>query len=291
MNNWYEALPNFWLPNGWLWTEDEWPDYTADAYVRALSETPDISDIIKLGPPSIASRRAWGAWNGSFNDDKQLARGWVELESCARAKYESARYRYLVPAWRRALVEIVGDIDDIEDQLSTILWILETVSKKFIPIPPRWLDIARRTNQSLDCAGKLLAGITPIRASKSQYAECLAEVGRNKRRLRAQKAGLIGWFQDNWGRLLEAAQASETWFDVGIVLGPIMAYLDEGMWGLIEDTQENYLLTADALFPGYARWARETDEAIAAAIARAWDETWGRIPPDRWDEVEEWVEL
>jgi hypothetical protein len=291
VNNWYEALPNFWLPNGWEWTEEEYPDYTAPEYVRALSDTPDIGDIIKLGPPSQASRQAWGAWLGGFENDRKIKRGWAELEDCARAKYEAARYRYLVPAWRRALVEIVTDLDDIEDQLSTILWVLESVTKKLVPVPPGWLDVVRRSTDSLDCAGKLLAGVTPFRGSKSNYAECLAQVGRDRGKMRQQRAGLLAWFQDNWGRLLEAAQASNTWFDVGIVLGPIMAYIDEGLWGLTEKTAENYLLSADALFPGYAAWAAETDAAIAAAIERAWDETWGAIPPDRWDDVEEWVEL
>lgn len=290
IDRWYEALPGFWLPPAWVWTEEEWPDYTVDAYVRALSDTPDISEIIVFRDWGQPSKKAWGAWFGAQQNDTKLNRGWPDLEIIAGKMYESARYKYLVPAWRRALVELVTDLDNIEDQLSTILWVLETVSKKFIRIPPGWLDVIHRSSTSLDCAGKLIAGIGTVRGSKSKYADCLAEVGRDRKKARAQRAGLLAWFQENWGRLIEAAQASGTWFDVGIVLGPIMAYIDEGMWGVIKKTQENYLLAADALFPGYAQWAAETDAAIAEAIQGAWDETWGAIPPDRWDNVEEYVE-
>lgn len=286
MINWYEALPGFWLPNGWVWTEDEWPDYTADAYIRALSEGPDIGDIIKIGGPSTASKKAWGAWFGNFEGDRPLKRGWPELEQVAQKRYEAARYRSLVPAWQRAVTATLTELDDIEDQLSTILWIMEIISKKFIPIPPGWIDVTRRVADTTDCAGKLLGGLSPIRGSKAAYADCLANIGRERRRARAQKAGLLAWFQENWGRLIEAAQASNTWFDVGVVLGPIMGYIEEGMWGLIEETSENYLLAADALFPGYAEWARETDRAISEAIQKAWDETWGAVPPDRWDEID-----
>ncbi len=290
MINWYEALPGFWLPNGWEWTEEEYPDYTADAYVRALSDAPDISDIIKLGPPSQASRRAWGAWLSNFGADKKLSRGWPELEDCARVKYEAARYKFLVPAWSRAITDVLTEIDDIEDQLSTILWALETVSKKFIPIPKGWIDATRRTADTLDCAGKLLGGLTLMRSGKSEYTECLAQIGRERRAKREQKAGLLAWFQENWGRLIEAAQASNTWSDVGIVLGPIMGFINEGMWGVIKATERNYTIGIDALFPGYAEWVREVDRELDEAIQKAFNETWGAIPPERWEEIDPWYE-
>ena len=291
MNNWNEVLPGFWLPNSWAWTEERWPDYTADAYVRALSDTPDISNIIKIRGYGQPEPRQWGAWFGAFNADKLIERESEFLAVIADRMYESARYKYLVPAWRRTLVEVLTEIDDIEDQLSTLLWVAETVTRKWIPIPAGLLHSAGKITATVDCAGKLVAGITPFRGAKSGYADCLAEIDRKKRRAREQKAGLIAWFQENWGRLLEAAQATNTWFDVGIVLGPIMAYVDEGLWGLTKATAENYLLATDALFPGYAQFAKETDQRINDAVAEAWDSTWGAL--DEWDneQIGEWAGL
>ena len=112
-----------------------------------------------------------------------------------------------------------------------------------------------------------------------------------KRGAREQKAGLLAWFQTNWGRLLEAAQATNTWFDVGIVLGPIMGYIDEGMWGFAQSTADNYNLAIEALYPGYTEERNRIGANIDAAIERSWDETWGSL--DEWDneQISEWVEL
>lgn len=280
MNNWQEVLPGFWLPNSWPWTEEEFPDYTAPDYVRALTDTPDIASVIHVRDWGRPSTKAWGAWFGAFKADKLIKRESEFFRPIANAMYETARYKFLVPAWRRALVEVLTDLDNMEDQLSTILWVAEIVTRKFIPIPKGLLDPVKKITNTLDCAGKLVAGITPFRGSKSRYTECLEELGREKKRAREQKAGLIAWFQDNWGRLIEAAQATDEWFDVGLVLGPVFAYIDEGLWGLTKQTAGNYLLATDALFPGYAQWAKETDQQISEAITEAWDSTWGAID---WD--------
>lgn len=289
-DNWYTPLPGFWLPNDWDWTEDDFPDYTADAYVRALTDPVAWDDLIKLGPMPQATRQAWGAWLGAWGCDRQLKRGWPMLESIARIRYETARYKYLVPAWERAIVEAATELDDIEDQISTILWILETIAKKWIPIPPGILGIARQTARTLDCAQALAARATGFRAGKSKYVDCLSEVAKKKATMRATHYTLVGWLQENYGKILEAAQASNTWTDFGLVLGPLFAWLEEGAWGLIKEGAEGYNTGLEALYPGYIDKQKRIGREIDEAIQKSWEETWGSI--DEWgnETIGDWVE-
>lgn len=287
MINWREALPGFWLPATFVWTEQEWPDYTAPDFERALTDTPDVSDIIKLRGFGQPSPRAWAAWMTAFNADKPLRRGWADLEAIAGRMYETARYKYLVPAWRRAIVETLTELDDLEDQLSTILWVAETVSRKWIPLPKGLLSKADQARRTLDCAEKVLAGATIFRGGKSDYANCLRETENAKKRARAQKAGLVAWFRENWGRLLEAAQATGQWFDVGIVLGPIWAFIEEGAWGLAKRTTDNYLIAVDALMPGYKEDFYRNAEELSNRISQAWDDTWGAVDFQELANIEE----
>lgn len=283
MVNWYEALPGFWLPLGWPWTEAEWPDYTDPDFERALHDLPDPTEIIRFRGYGQPSPRAWGAWLSAFNNDRPLTRGWGELEWIAGKMYETARYKYLVPAWRRAIVKVVTELDDLEDQVSTILWAAEWVTRKVIPLPPHLLNRMDQVRRTLDCGEKILAGITPFRGGKSEYANCLRDQQRAKERAKAQRAGLLAWFRENWGRLLEAAQATGQWFDVGIVLGPIYAWIEEGVWGLAMRTTDNYLIAVDALMPGYREDFWRNAEELSNAIDDAWTSTWGSggsIVPD-----------
>lgn len=289
-NNWYTPLPGFWLPNSWTWTEDDFPDYTADAYVRALTDPVAWDDLVRLGPPPLTTRQAWGAWLGAWGCDRQLKRGWPELETVARARYESARYKYLVPYWSRKITEVLGELDDLEDQLSTILWVLEMVGRKWVPVPPGLLGIGKQTARSLDCAQTLLAGATGFRAGKSKYVDCIDEVTRKKAVMRTTNYTLLGWLQDNFGHILEAAQASNTWSDVGLVLGPLFAWMEEGAWGLIREGAEGYNLGIEAVFPGYIEERNKIARALDEAIEERWDATWGSL--DEWDneQINEWIE-
>lgn len=271
MINWWEPLPGFWLPRSWTYEKDRWPDYTADYVEARLASMPEVTDVLKFRGYGEVSGRAWGAWNGSYNNDKPLKRGWPELERIADKLYDKARYIYLVPAWRRAIVNLLGELDDAEDQLSTILWVAETVSKKWIPLPKSLMNRADQLRKTLDCSEKVLAGITPFRGSKAEYGNCLKEIAKQKEAKQRQRAGLIAWFQDNWGRLLEAAQATNQWFDIGIVLGPIMGFIEEGLYGLAYKTVDNYLVAVDAYMPGYRedfhRNARELSDSVERTLA------------------------
>ena len=275
MINWYEPLPGFWLPNTWVADRSRWPDYTSPEYFRLIEEAPDVGAMIVLRGIGEPARRAWGAWLGAFKADKPLTRGWPDLEIIADKMYDTARYKFLVPAWKQAMTKLITEIDDIEDQLSTLLWVAEWVTRKWIPIPPKLLNTAESITKSVDCAGKLLAGVDPFRGLKSSYAECIAAQKRKTRKAREQKAGLLAWFRDNWGRLLEAAQATGTWFEVGIVLGPIFAWIDEGMWGVVAKSPEISNVTAEALFPGYGAAVQAATTDLMQRLEQGWDETWG----------------
>ena len=288
--NWYTPLPGFWLPNSWDWTEDDFPDYTADAYVRALTDPIAWDELVRVGPSPLATRKAWGAWLGAWGCDRELKRGWPELEAVARSRYETARYKYLVPAWSRAISSAAQELDDIEDQISTILWMLETVAKKWIPVPPSILGIARQTTRTLDCAQSLAYTATGTRASKSKYNDCMSEVTRKKATLRATHYTLVGWMQENWGKLLEAAQASNTWTDYGLVLGPLFAWIEEGAWGLVKEGAEGYNLGVEALFPGYIEERNRITREIDETIQKAMDETFGAIDEEGWETIGDWQE-
>ncbi len=281
MKNWYEALPGFWLPLSKQWEPGRWPDYTTRQVEDQLERLPEAESLLRLRGLTRPSKQQWGAWYGAFKEDRPIR--WVEdfYGPVADAIYDTARYKYLVPAWRRAIVKVLTELDDIEDQLSTILWVLEWITRKWVPLPQTIMNGAQRINKTLDCAERVLAGINIVRGAKQDYAECLRRAQRQKEKLRRQKAGLLAWFRDNWGRLLEAAQATGTWFDVGIVLGPIMGWIEEGIWGVAKKTVDNYLIAADALMPGYREAFWEQARKLSEKVDQAWDQTWEGLR--RWD--------
>lgn len=170
MQHWWQPLPGWWLPNDAVWDFFRWPDFTEADYTRALEELPDPASLIRALDFGRADSRAWASWLAAFNTDRPLRFDWAFHGPVADRLYETARYKFLVPAWRRAIIGVVQELDDIEDQISTLLWILETVTRKFIPIPPTIMNQAQRLQRSLDCAEKMIAGITPFRLAKHEHA-------------------------------------------------------------------------------------------------------------------------
>jgi hypothetical protein len=286
MTNWNEVLPGWWLPWSATWDTARWPDFTDPSYTRALADAPDVSQLLKFLDFGRPDRRAWAAWLGAFKNDKPLRYRAEFHGPIADRQYETARYKFLVPAWRRAIVEVVGELDDIEDQISTILWIMEWITKKIIPIPPTVMNNAQRLQRTLDCAEKIVAGITPFRFTKTEHGDCLRKINESKSGARQRKAGLLAWFRDNWGRILEAAQATDTWFDVGIVLGPIMGYIEEGMWGIAQQTLNNYLIAAESVMPGYKLAFEERAATMSKQVDEAFDSTWGAVTEWTTDQIE-----
>lgn len=279
--NWYEAIPEFWLPNSKPYDAARWPDYSTEFVAARMEAIDDYPALLVFHEYGKLQPKQWGAWFGGFACDKPT--GWIEpfLGPVADRIYDMARYKYLVPAWRRALTKVITQIDDLEDQVSTILWIAEWLTKKYIPMQPGALNLADQVRHSLDCGEKMLAGITPFRGFKSEYANCRRSTTIATSTYRTRKAQLLDWFKQNHGRLLEAAQATGTWFDVGIILGPVMGFIEEGQWGMAKAVLDNYLVAADALWPGSRADFERNAEELSNKIDAAWDETWGSI--ESWD--------
>ena len=278
--NWEEILPGFTVPLG-LYGAHEFSDYTQEDALDKILQGPAWDKILVLGGLSVDMRRAWGAWFGSWGCDTRINFRWPALDAVAHEQYLSARYRYLVPFWARKMSELATEIDDIEDQLATILWIVESVMQKYIPLPKSLMNRARAVKRSLDCAELLLQTGKIGRDAKPKYAECLRQQARRKQQDTETKASLVAWMQLNWGRLIEAAQATNTWFDVGIALGPIMGWITEGMFGLARATTDNYLIAVDAVLPGYRDDYNRTAAELDAAVEKAWDQTWENL--GEWD--------
>ena len=268
--NWYQPLPEFWLPYDWAWDPLRWPDYKEEFIASRLEDLDEFGELFRLRGFGDPDPRAWGAWLGSFGCDRPLKRGWPALEVIADRMYDTARYKALVPAWRRQMTEWITYLDNIEDQISTILWLIEMLGRKVAPIPPGALNLADDVRKYLDAAEKALALTPGGRTGKVEWRKRQQEAARQKREARSRIAMLMVWVRQNYTKLIEAAQATGTWFDVGIILGPIMGWIDEGIWGLAEKTLDNYLIAADVLAPGYRedfyRNATELEERVDLAL-------------------------
>lgn len=278
---WIEHLPGFFLPGNWKYDAARWPDFTRDYIATRLEQIDEFPEMLQFRDWGKPDPKAWGAWLGGKAEQRELTTIWPDLQKCADTTYDTARYLYLVPAWRRAITMALTEIDDVEDQISTILWVMEWISRRVIPIPPAIMNGADKIRHTLDCAEKQLAGITPFRGSKAEFMNCHRSTTVMVTTHRTRKAQLLGWFRDNWGRLLEAAQATDQWIDVGLVLGPIMAWIEEGMWGLAWKTLDAYLIAADAVAPGYREDFERNAQELSEAVDATWQETWGSI--DEWD--------
>lgn len=269
-DNWYEPIPEFWLPVDWIYDPARWPNYATELIASRLEELDEFSELFRLRGYGDPDKRAWGAWLGSLGCDRPLRRGWPALEVIADRMYDTARYKYLVPAWRRQMTAWITYLDNIEDQISTILWLIELLGKKVAPIPPGALSLADDVRKYLDAAEKALALTPGGRAGKVEWRKRQQETARQKREARGRIAMLMLWVRQNYTKLIEAAQATGTWFDVGIILGPIMGWIDEGLWGLGAKTLDNYLVAVDALAPGYRedfyRNATELEQRVDLAL-------------------------
>lgn len=265
--NWYECQPDFFIPT----TLDcsRFPPY--EDFDLELPDWTDVINIDGLGrPPSWA----WAAWFNAQRRDAPLRIDAGLIEQVAARVYSSQRMVHTIPRWRRQLIEWVTEIDDIEDQISTIAWLAETVLNKIIPIPRGVLSQVTQLRRMLDTLENTLGLTSFSRASKAEFAAKQRELRAAKRGARTGLARTVTWLRENWGNLLEAGQATNTWFDVGIVLGPIMGYLENGLWDLAERGLDGYLIAADALMPGFrddyynswADWQLAIDDAWAATF-------------------------
>jgi hypothetical protein len=280
MENWIECQPDFWLPTDMDCSK--WPAY--DDIEERTFDLPNADQILQLGDLGRVPAWAWRAWGGSFKADKKPTFDVGLQQLIAERLYQQKRFRALVPVWRQWLIKAVTSIDDIEDQVSTILWIAEILTKKIPPLRGVDLGAAQKLNRLLDDVERGIAGVTPFRGAKAEWRDRHREAIQTKRRARTRLAKLVVWLQQNWGRLLEAAQATGTWFDVGIVLGPVMGFIEEMQWGLAKATVDNYLIATDALLPGYRDSFYETAERYGDWIDK---NVFDPITTVDWDEIDD----
>lgn len=268
--NWIDCQPDFQIP---AWMDcSRFPPYEAFDL-----ELPDWTDVINIDGYGRPPAWAWGAWFTAQRADKPLKMDRGLAEQIAARVYSSQRMVHTIPAWRRQLIEWVTEIDDLEDQISTVAWLAETVLNKVIPIPRGVLSQVTQLRRMLDTLENTL-GLTSLnRASKAEYAAKARELRAGKRRARGGLARLVSWLRENWGNLLEAGQATNTWFDVGIVLGPIMGYIENGLWDLLGRGLDGYLIAADALMPGFRDDYYNSWEEWQLRIDDAWDATFENI--------------
>lgn len=259
MHNWYELHPGFVIPR--TLDPTQFPPYT-----EFDPDLPDPLELIVLPWRDPIPTWGWAAWHAYQRKDALPKLNPDLLQAIAWRTYGSARYVALVPAWRRTLNELAGEIDDIEDQVSTILWLAQILGRKVIPIPPGLLAQADNLRKTLDAAQDTLRAGVLLRSAKAEFRERQRQQRAKVRTARTRQARIISWLMDNYGRILEAAQATGTWLDFGIILGPLFGYIEEGIWGLAEKTLDNYLTAVDAFLPGYSEDFYASGEALNAAL-------------------------
>lgn len=260
--NWYELHPGFTIPRNI--DASQFPPFT-----DFDPDLPDPFELIVLPWTDTIPSWGWAAWRAYETDDKLPKMNPDLLQAIAWRKYGTARYIALVPVWRRWMSDIAGELDDVEDQLSTILWIVELLGKKLLPIPPGVLAGPQQLQRLLDDAQEVLRYSGSSRTAKVEFREKQREARARTRVARGRTAKILTWLQNNYGRLLEAAQATGGWFDVGIILGPIFGYIEEGLWGVATNTLDNYLIALDALWPGYREAYYENAERLTTDLEDA----------------------
>lgn len=237
---------------------------------------PRFDDLLVLGDRYQPTKWEWEEWANA----KAEGRPSILIDDAINEIERTLRFRGRVantevPIWRQRIIGLIGDLDDIEDQLSTVLWLSSFVLKKVPYVGPKLAHkFAKEANFALDDFERLLAtgGIT--RSAKSKYTRM--RKARTRRR-RGKRRGLmrgIAWLQNNQGQLLEAAQATGTWFDYGIILGPIMGVIEESVWGIAKWAAKGYGEIIDLFLPGYSEdFARNAAE-LDRSVSRGWDITW-----------------
>jgi hypothetical protein len=275
--NWYELHPGFVIPRNI--DPSQFPPYT-----DFDPDLPDPLDLIVLPWRDPIPAWGWAVWHAAQRTDRLPRLRPDLLQAIAWRKYGSARYIALVPQWRRVLNELANEIDDIEDQVSTIIWLAELLGRKVLPIPPGVFGAADKLRHTLDAAQDVLRASVLTRSSKAEFREKVREQRAKVRNARTRLARVIQWLSDNYGRILEAAQATGTWLDFGIILGPIFGYIEEGVWGLAQKTLDNYLTAVDAFLPGYSEDfyanARQLNEQLELWLADKFEQVFQSAEED-----------
>lgn len=66
-----------------------------------------------------------------------------------------------------------------------------------------------------------------------------------------------------------------------------MGWIEEGMWGLAQQTVNNYLIAVDSLLPGYKQDFERNAAELSAEVDLAWEDTWAQVTEWTTDRIED----
>src|SRR6266545_1018718 len=135
-----------------------------------------------------------------------------------------------IPEWRETLVGVVTALDNVQDIVATAAWLGGPLLRSMGRLGPWLHGEVQATATALGTLERGIGGPLPGGRAKHEHM--------NQRRADARRrTGVIGglqrgmeWFGRSQGHLLEAAQASDTLFGVGLTLGAMMGALEETYW-------------------------------------------------------------
>ena len=251
-------------------------DPYADAYAQ-LTRLSQIApgQIVHLPGRTIATQEMIAEYSAARREGRAPALTAEEI-SAVREYWRVwfVRMGTELPKWRQETSKLLGTLDNIEDQLSTFSWLAGLLLKRTPLAPLANLRAVEHTQRALDGAQDLLTLRPGGRASKNEHEK--RQRRRQLDKLRSGNALARGraWLESNYGHLLEGAQATDTWWGVGVSIGPIMGALDEGYFYLARWANEGYLDMADLVRPGskaaFTEWAHEADARIYGVGIAAW---------------------
>lgn len=182
---------------------------------KNLMQTPVADLRARLTGAELAGLTAAGVTPAKLD---QLLRG--------RQIYQDMRAS-AIPQWRRELLRVVTHLDDIQDQIATIAWITDPITRRWAPTRVV-SEILHRSGDVINLMERIVAGVPRGRYAGKSKAD--REAARSARRARG-KIGMFGgavkWLQKSQGHLIEAGQALDTWTGVGISLGSIIGAMEE----------------------------------------------------------------
>ncbi len=225
-----------------------WNAYLAQESRKAL---PVATLRERITPEQLANLQAAGLTSAKL---EQLLRGRQLHEDMQRSE---------IPEWRQKLVRLLTQLDNIEDQVSTVLWVTDPLTRRWAPTRAI-SEVAHRTTDAVSNIQQAIAGPALYKAlAKSKAAR------KNKRSSRSVTGKLgnlqraAGWLKTNQGRLLEAGQALETWTGVGISLGPIFGAMEEAQDRLFQSAYEGAKFAVAAAGRAVTRSGSDLDEILA----------------------------
>lgn len=178
--------------------------------------------------------------------------GLVDLDSLSPETRKAVARRVMIaervrsesmPDWRQKMVTVMTALDNAEDVISTMAWILGPYLEKTGRPGKLLVRGAKGTSSSINFINRFLRGPELTRKTKHRYMDERKMNAKDRVMRGAPKSKAGKWLQNNLGNLIQAAQASESLTGVGLQLGTIYGTLENALW---DDSRT--LLTVGELF-------------------------------------------